>query len=302
MAGWVSSYSGFAGNLVSLPTVEQLSPRVLRILGCNPSPMTLQGTNTYLVGTGKSRVLIDTGSGGSSEYIAKLKEVLSDSQSSIQEVLITHWHPDHVGGIVDILKSIDNSGHVKISKLPQEDVTEEISSNTEHRYNYLKDGEEIVTEGATLKVLHTPGHSTDHMIVYLKEENAVFSGDCILGQGTAVFEDLYTYMKSLEVILNLSPCLIYPGHGPVIEEGVNKIKEYIQHRNTREKQILQALGEKPENPVTAMDIVKKVYVETPWYLHKAAENNVNHHLTKLEKEGQVCSIDSSSGKRWKSSL
>lgn len=79
------------------------------------------------------------------------------------------------------------TGNVRISKLPQEGVLEEIGGHTAtHKYNFLKDGDEITTEGATLKVYHTPGHTTDHMVLYLKEENAVFSGDCILGQGTAV--------------------------------------------------------------------------------------------------------------------
>ena len=82
---------------------------------------------------------------------------------------------------------IQITGNVRISKLPQEGVSEEIGGHTTaHKYNFLKDGDEITTEGATLKVYHTPGHTTDHMVLYLKEENAVFSGDCILGQGTAV--------------------------------------------------------------------------------------------------------------------
>lgn len=82
---------------------------------------------------------------------------------------------------------IQITGNVRISKLPQEGVSEEIGGHTAaHKYNFLKDGDEITTEGATLKVYHTPGHTTDHMVLYLKEENAVFSGDCILGQGTAV--------------------------------------------------------------------------------------------------------------------
>ncbi|KAJ7351863.1 Beta-lactamase-like protein 2 [Desmophyllum pertusum] len=284
MAAWVASYSGFAGNLVHLPTVEQLSPRVFRILGCNPSPYTLQGTNTYLVGTGRSRILIDTGSGGSNEYVANLKEVLSTNKSSIQEILITHWHPDHVGGICDVLnKCTENPGHLKISKLPQEGVAEEISGNTGNKYSYLKDGDKIVTEGATLKVFpHSWSHNRSHDTLSGRGKC------CLFGRlHLRCLRIFFTYMKSLEVILNLSPHLIYPGHGPVVEEAVTKIKEYIEHRNTREKQILEALGEDPENLITSMDIVKKVYVDTPWHLHKAAENNVNHHLTKLEKEGRV---------------
>lgn len=83
--------------------------------------------------------------------------------------------------------------------------------------NWLTDGQEIKVQGATVKIYHTPGHTTDHVVLTLIEENILFSGDCILGEGTAVFEDLYTYMKSLNRILELKPNVIYPGHGNIIE-------------------------------------------------------------------------------------
>ena len=76
--------------------------------------------------------------------------------------------------------------NLRISKLAQEGLKEEISGLSGHKYHYLNNGDEIKAEGATLKVYHTPGHTTDHMVLLLMEEKALFSGDCILGQGTAV--------------------------------------------------------------------------------------------------------------------
>ncbi len=92
-----------------------------------------------------------------------------------------------------------------------------------------------------------------------QEEGAIFSGDCILGEGTAVFEDLHSYMASLDRILSLQPRVIYPAHGKVIEDPVPKIEYYIQHRNQRERQILETLTSGDGQAMTAMDIVKIVY-------------------------------------------
>jgi len=270
-------------NLTAIAKVAKLSPNIISILGCNPGKMTLRGTNTYIIGNGKRRILLDTGDGLQPEYISNLLESLSFNKITIKEIIISHWHHDHVGGTLEILKNAEKN--CVVHKFSRKDGKEPYEP-----FNQIKDGQTFDLEGGlTLKAFHTPGHTTDSIILHLLEENAVFSADTILGEGTAVFEDLYDYMQSLERILSLKPSVIYPGHGPVIRNPMERIHYYISHRHKREQQILEVLNSKSGqlDVWTPMDIVKVVYTDTPESLHVAAAMNVKHHLTKLVKEGKV---------------
>ena len=279
--------------LSNISKIEKLSSRVIRILGCNSSPMTLQGTNTYLVGTGKSRILIDTGSPSVPEYTKNLKSCLQSFGENfpikLQALVLTHWHEDHVGGIKDVLNEVVEEKCLPLLKFPLSE-NEKPPGNLSSTYTFLSDGEIIKTEGATLKVVFTPGHTEDHISLHLLEENAIFCADCVLGEGTAVFEDLYDYMNSLNILLEYKPSLMYPGHGKVISDPVQHISNYISHRMNREMQILSFL-ENCKCPVTSVDIVVGVYKGLSENLIKAAEKNVLNHLSKLVKDGKVKVFD-----------
>jgi glyoxylase-like metal-dependent hydrolase (beta-lactamase superfamily II) len=147
----------------------------------------------------------------------------------------------------------------------------------------FEDGEAIETNDIRLEVIHTSGHSSDHLCFYFPEEKGLFTGDLILGQGTTVIAypdgNLSDYLESLKKLQKLNLKKIFPGHGPVIEHPQEKIREYIDHRMMRERQILASLS---YGAKSAREIVKEIYADVDPRLHSFAELSVRAHLAKLE--------------------
>jgi glyoxylase-like metal-dependent hydrolase (beta-lactamase superfamily II) len=137
-------------------------------------------------------------------------------------------------------------------------------------------------------VLHTPGHESGHCCFYEGGDKVLFSGDNILGYGTAVIHppdgNMTDYLKSLERLLGLDIGLILPGHGPLIGKPEAKIREYIKHRLEREQQVLAALR---AGRNTIGDITQMIYVDVSAALQRVAEFSVQAHLEKLMREGLV---------------
>jgi glyoxylase-like metal-dependent hydrolase (beta-lactamase superfamily II) len=280
---------------LQLPDVDRWSDRVVVALGQNPGLFTGPGTNTYLIGTGKRRVLLDTGQGREA-YLPVLAAALEQAGcEGIQEIVLTHGHEDHIGGARSI---VERYGALKVSKRPWTGIDE----RHDVALTPIDEGSVVRTEGATLRAIHAPGHAEDHLCFVLEEEGSLFSGDNVLGIGTAVIPgqggDLRQYLDSLERLLAQEPGVIYPAHGPLIRDGEAKIREYIAHRQKREDQILAALG---EGPRAISEIVAQIYGEYPDALHQAAGESVGSHLRKLEDEGRATTAKGRDAEplRWK---
>lgn len=275
------------------PDVERWSSRVVVVRGLNPGPFTGPGTNTCLIGTGSRPLLLDTGS-GVEEYLPLLEGALRSEcgTDAPGDILLTHVHPDHIGGAAGI---VAHFGPRRVSKKPWPGRDEQFPVEL----TPIDDGVVIKTEGATLRAIYTPGHARDHLCFYLEEEAALFTGDLILGIGTTVIPleggDMSLYLQSLEKLLSLDLERIYPGHGPAIEDPYDKIREYLHHRLEREGQIVEAI-EAGAHSVEQM--VERIYVDTPRVLYPAAGQSVLSHLLKLESEQRAGRRTDASGEEF----
>lgn len=279
--------SNMASSLPDLPPISRLTPSIVRIVAGNPSKFTLQGTNTYLVGTGAKRILIDTGE-GKPVWAERLRQVLDEEKASIQTVLLTHWHHDHVGGVGQVRELQPD---VEIRKFVSP------SGQGDAAWATIDDGEVIKCEGANLKAVYSPGHTDDHVGFVLEGDGALFAGDNVLGHGTAVFEDLAEYMASLKKMAGAVDGRLYPAHGDVVENGKVKVREYIEHRQQREREVIEVLGRARDDGKQgwgSMELVKVIYAAYPEALHVPAEGSLRHVLKKLQGEGKV----KEEGGRW----
>jgi glyoxylase-like metal-dependent hydrolase (beta-lactamase superfamily II)/8-oxo-dGTP pyrophosphatase MutT (NUDIX family) len=258
------------GRQASSNYMERHSPLVRRIVAPNSTVMTGPGTNTYLVGDGEV-IAIDPGT------LEGLHLYSVTSAATVREIVVTHGHPDHISGTLELAQSAGAgivSSHKLLNRLPGA--------------RGVGEGDVIEIGGVRLTVLDTPGHSSDHICLWLEEEKALFSGDLILGEGTTVISppdgNLTDYLASLQKVAALGAERIYPGHFAPRDDAQAWIDYYIAHRQEREEQILNALTDGKTKPD---EIVAVVYSSYPSALHPIAERSVIAHLDKLIKEGRV---------------
>ena len=250
---------------------ERLSDLVRLVRAPNPSPITLEGTNTYLVGA-RSPIVIDPGPAIPAHLDAVLEEA-----GEVSAVVLTHRHPDHAEGAERFAAAakapLAAFAGAPVGACALQDIA---------------DDQRIVGSGVTLRALHTPGHASDHLSFLLEEEHALFSGDHVLGRGTTVIAwpdgDLGAYVASLERARTVKPARIYPGHGPVIADPAPVLDYYIEHRRQREEEVLAALDAGVQ---TVEAIVARIYATYDTALWGAAGLSVRAHLEKLRRDGRA---------------
>ncbi|KAG7380743.1 Beta-lactamase-like protein 2 [Phytophthora pseudosyringae] len=297
---WIS---GVSRSLPTIPDVDRLPGHVLRVLGNNPSRMTLRGTNVYVVGCGSSRLLIDS-SDGNGAFVERLLEACRrDGVDEISDLLVTHGHLDHVGGLLQLKHKFPA---MKVWKyLPRAgregdgdgDRRLRLSNQESRRLGIqaLEDGQEFQVPGGkgVLKTVYTPGHCNDHVCFVLDgvgglKTPVLFSGDCVLGVGSCMFDSLADLMASLAKLKECGAATIYPGHGPVVNDAPAKILEYITHRQQREDEILGVLKE--QGGLVSSEIVDRIYEPLPYLLRLSARKAIDKHLQKLLVEQRVRQI------------
>lgn len=243
----------------------------------NPGYMTLQGTNQYVVGR-EGVLVIDVALSADSNLDGIIEQVEAMGAKKIDQILLTHIHSDHCGGALALKKRSGAKIGIHRSRAGY-------LGGEDFQYG---DGDRISFGAGELVVLYTPGHESGHCCFYDPADQVLFSGDNILGYGTSVIRppdgDMTDYLRSLERLLEFNISLILPGHGPMVGKPEAKIKEYIEHRLQRERQVLQALG-KGQDTIGA--ITESIYADVRGPLKNVAEFSVQAHLIKLVREGKV---------------
>jgi len=254
-----------------------LEPQVARVLAPNPGPMSLDGTNTYVVGEpGSGRALVVDPGPDDAAHLAAVEAALAARGAECVAVLVTHHHVDHAEAAAPW------AAHFGVPVMAGS------AAVAGPRGRVLEPGERLDLAGTTIGVVPTPGHTSDHLAFRL-ESGAVLVGDHVLGRGTSVVThpegDVLAYLESLRRVHDLGPSALYCGHGPELTEDPGAVLDfYLAHRAYREQQLLDALG---RGAATVDELVATVYAEYPREVWPAAAQSTRATLDKLRAEGRV---------------
>lgn len=276
-------------------TCTRLAPDLRRIIAPNPSPLTLWGTNTYILGSGNVAV-IDPGPDAPAHMAAIIGAIGPGER--ISHIFVTHSHMDHAplarpladatgaqtyafGQIEDgrspVMRRLAAAGLVGGGEGADADFT------PDHR---LADGERVAGGDWEITALWTPGHCANHMCFEFGD--AAFSGDLVMGWATSIVSppdgDLTDFMASCTRLAGRGHQVLYPGHGDPVADPAGRIAWLLAHRRAREAAILAALA---DGPATIAALTARIYADTPPALHPAAMRNVLAHIIDLEQKTTV---------------
>lgn len=244
-----------------------VSVRIERVLAPNAGPFTGTGTNTWLLESNRTVAVIDPGPVSEVHFDAILTAV---GQRSVNSVLVTHTHSDHAPLANPLARELQVPAY---GHAAGPDFDPDLR---------LTEGSIVTVGSAPLEVIHTPGHSDDHLCFLTGR--ILFTGDHIMGGSSVMVEDMAAYLRSLTRLQDLELDRLYPGHGPEIERPQEVISWYIAHRLQREQEILEAIA---AGAMGVNSIVESVYRGVDPALHPLAARSVAAHLRKLEAEGRI---------------
>jgi len=292
--------------------VDRVSPLVRRVVADNPGKFTYRGTGTYLVGRGEVAV-IDPGPALPGHIDAVLGAL--EPGERMTHLLVTHTHSDHSPGAALLQPRCgaptfgfgphgavapDDPTDVVVFGDPDADgrsagsgTGDELREGADTHFRpdvVVRDGDEVSGPGWTLRALHTPGHTSNHLCFELVEERSLFTGDHVMGWSTTVIGppdgDLARFMDSLARLLERDDERYWPTHGPVVEHPKELVRAYVAHRRERTAQVLGVLG---RGPATIAEIVPVLYADVDKALWRAASASTYAHLLALVCEGRVAS-------------
>lgn len=278
---------GIARTQVTPGEPVRLSERLIRLTAANPGVMTGPGTNSYLVGALKTNewAVIDPGPADA----AHIQALVAAAPGPIRWILVTHTHLDHSPGAALLAQA--TGAQILGRRTPYPHWQDEAFSPTRE----LQDGERLALDaGTTLRVLHTPGHASNHLCYLLEEESTLFTGDHVMQGSTVVINppdgDMAAYLASLARLRDELPALqwLAPGHGFLIAEPQRVWALLIRHRLQREAKLVAALRDTPQS----LDgLLAQVYDDVPPAKHAAAGRSLLAQLLKLQAEGRVQEVE-----------
>lgn len=260
----------------------RLSPRLWRLTAPNPGYMTGPGTNTYIIGDDTGVTVIDPGP-DDREHLHRIMDV---APGPIRDILVTHTHSDHSPGVRYLRQATGARTIGWPTNVPTQDITFNPDYQPEHN-------EVLITAGATLRVLHTPGHTSNHLCYLLESERLLFTGDHIMQGSTVVISppdgNLQAYLDSLQALLREDLDWLAPAHGFLMDQPQKVINQLVEHRLRREALILRALA--GSEPLHEEVLLGRVYTQLPPPLVRVAARTLLAHLLKLEAENKVRRVE-----------